>query len=156
MAFYSDYPAIDDCWQTAELMKSCAKCQACLRNCPTGAISTERFLLHAERCLTYLNEKGGDFPGWVNPACHNTLVGCLKCQDICPENSPFGKWIEPWEEFSAAESLLLMQGGPPEKLSLSLRKRLLNLGLLEYIELLPRNIRSVMAASPNKFHNLEK
>ena len=156
MAFYSDYPAIDDFWQTAKLMKSCATCGACLRNCPTGAISAERFLLHAERCLTYLNEKAGDFPAWVNPACHNALIGCLKCQDICPEKSPFGKWIEPWEEFSEEESLLLMQGDTPEKLSISIRKRLQNLGLMEYVELLPRNIRTVMAASPKKFHDLEK
>ena len=156
MAFYSDYPTVEDFWQSAELMKSCAKCRTCLRNCPSGAISTERFLLHAERCLTYLNEKAGDFPAWVNPACHNTLVGCLKCQDICPENSPFEKWIEPWEEFSEEESLLLMQGATPDKLSISLRKRLQNVGLMEYVELLPRNIRSVMAASHKKIHYLEK
>ena len=156
MAFYSDYPAIDDFWQTAKLMKSCAKCWACLRNCPTGAISKERFLLHAERCLTYLNEKAGDFPAWVNSACHNSLVGCLECQNVCPENLPFGKWIEPREEFSEKESLLLMQSDCPKKIPLSLRKRLQSLGLMEYIELLPRNIRSVMAASPKKFRNLEK
>jgi epoxyqueuosine reductase len=156
MAFYSDYPAVDDFWQTAKLMKSCAKCRACLRNCPTGAISTERFLLHAERCLTFLNEKPGDFPAWVNPAGHNTLVGCLTCQDICPENSPFGKRIEFGEEFSEEETLLLMQGDRPKNLPPSIRKRLQNVGLMEYVELLPRNIRSATAASPKKFHNLEK
>jgi epoxyqueuosine reductase len=156
MAFYSDYPAVDDFWQSAKLMKSCANCWACLRNCPTEALSTERFLLHAERCLTFLNEKPGAFPAWVNPACHNTLVGCLTCQDVCPENSPFGKRIELGEEFSEEETLLLMQGDRPEKLPPSIRKRLQNVGLMEYVELLPRNIRSVMAASPNKFHYLEK
>jgi len=156
MAFYSDYPANDDFWQPAKLMKTCAKCWTCQRNCPTGAISTESYLLRAERCLTYLNEKAGDFPVWVNPACHNSLVGCLECQDVCPENSPFRKWIERGEDFSEEESLSLMQGDGPEKLPLSLQKRLQNLGLMEYIELLPRNIRSVMAASPKIFYNLEK
>ena len=156
MAFYSDYPAIDDFWQTAKLMKSCAKCLACLRNCPTGAISPERFLLHAERCLTYLNEKAGDFPAWVNPARHNSLVGCLECQDVCPENLPFEKWIEPGEDFSEEESLLLMQSGSPEKIPLSLRKRLQNLSLMEYIELLPRNIQSLIVTPLKIFRNLEK
>lgn len=156
MAFYSDYPAIDDFWQPAKLMERCAKCWACLRNCPTGALSAERFLLHAERCLTYLNEKAGDFPAWVNSAHHNSLVGCLVCQDVCPENSPFKKWIEPREEFSEKESLLLMQTHNPEIFPLSLRKRLQNLGLTDYVELLPRNIRSVLAASPKKYRNSEK
>ena len=156
MAFYSDYPPIDGFWQTAKLMERCEKCRACLRNCPTGALSAKRFLLNAERCLTYLNEKAGDFPAWVNSAYHNSLVGCLMCQNVCPENSPFKKWIEPREEFSEKESLLLMQSSNSEILPFPLRKRLHNLGLMDYVELLPRNIRSVIAASPKKYRNSEK
>jgi len=156
MAFYSDYPTPEEHWQPAGLMDRCQNCRACLDNCPTEAISTDRFLLHAERCLTYLNEKPGDFPAWVKPSFHNALVGCLYCQDVCPENMPFRRWIETREEFSEEEGLLLLQGGRPEKLPLSIRKRLQNLDFMDYLELLPRNIRAVMAASSEKFHDPEK
>jgi epoxyqueuosine reductase len=62
MAFYSDFPCSEDSWVEARIMESCKKCVACQRICPTGAITPERFLLRAERCLTFLNEGPRDFP----------------------------------------------------------------------------------------------
>jgi len=149
MAFFSDYPAAEDSWQEAGLLERCRSCQACLENCPTGAIGTDRFLLHAEQCLTYLNEKAGDFPDWVKASCHNAIVGCLECQDVCPENVPFRKWIEPGGEFSEEETLFLLGNGG-KKLPASIHKKLQALDLMEYIEFLPRNIRAVLAASSKK------
>jgi epoxyqueuosine reductase len=94
-AFYSDLPCQEDNWQELQMMESCHKCSACLRNCPTGAGPStglrtgpstglrtgtpERFLLRAERCITFHNERGGDFPfpAWLDPSWHNCLIGCL-------------------------------------------------------------------------------
>jgi len=146
MAFYSDDPAAEDSWQEAGLMERCRRCRACLKKCPTGAIGADRFLLHAERCLTYLNEKAGNFPDWVKPSFHNAIVGCLDCQDVCPENAPFRKWVEPGGEFSEKETLFLL-GDSEKKLPASIHKKLQALDLMEYIEFLPRNIRAVLAAS---------
>jgi epoxyqueuosine reductase len=56
-AFASDLPCERDDWQELRMLERCQTCRACLRSCPTGAISGERFLLHAERCITFLNEK---------------------------------------------------------------------------------------------------
>jgi len=155
MAFYSDYPAAEDSWQEAGLMERCRNCRACLQSCPTGAITADRFLLHADRCLTYLNEKPGDFPDWVKPSFHNALVGCLTCQDVCPENAPFRQWVEPGEEFSEEESLLLL-GDMDEKLPASIHKRLQDLDLMEYVELLPRNVRAVLASLNKESPDPEK
>jgi len=155
MAFYSDDPAAGDSWQEAGLMERCRNCRACLENCPTGAIAADRFLLHADRCLTYLNEMPGDFPDWVKVSFHNALVGCLYCQDICPENAPFRQWVEPGEEFSEEESLLLV-GNIDEKLPDSIHKKLQDLNLMEYVEFLPRNIRAVLAASGKEPPDPEK
>ncbi|MGB7294984.1 MAG: 4Fe-4S double cluster binding domain-containing protein [Candidatus Aminicenantales bacterium] len=156
MAFYSDYPAADDSWLTARLMNSCAQCWACLRNCPTGAIAEDRFLLNAERCLTYLNEKPGDFPGFVHPSFHNALVGCFHCQDVCPENRPFRHRVEPGEEFSEEESRLLLRYEAAGNLPASIRRRLENMDLMDYIGFLPRNLRAVIAASSSGFCDREK
>jgi epoxyqueuosine reductase len=53
VAEYSDMPCDEDYWQEATMMKSCEECELCRRACPTGAISPDRFLLRAERCITY-------------------------------------------------------------------------------------------------------
>jgi epoxyqueuosine reductase len=52
VAVYSDMPCEKDGWQEKTMMKSCEKCEICYRACPTGAISSDRFLLHAERCIS--------------------------------------------------------------------------------------------------------
>ena len=152
MAFFTDFPLTDDNWQPAKLMESCSKCSACLNSCPTGAITPNRFLLRAQRCLTYLNERPSEVPAWVNPSWHNALVGCMRCQEVCPTNASFIKWIEPRDFFSKEESCILLNKVNPATLSLSMRKRLKNLGLWEYIDLLPRNMRVVMDASKKIFN----
>lgn len=74
--------------QAAEIDSDCANCSVCLKNCPTGAISVNRFLIHGEKCMTYLNEYAPnyDFPEWVKPEWHNSLIGCMSCQLKCPKN----------------------------------------------------------------------
>lgn len=75
-------------WQPAEpaLLERCRTCRACLKSCPTAAISEDRFLLHADRCLTFANELPGPWPDFVDPRAHHALLGCLLCQRRCPEN----------------------------------------------------------------------
>ena len=87
-AFYSDMPCDGDEWHELRLLDRCVKCRLCHRLCPTGAIARDRFLLHAERCIVFHNEKPWTvpFPAWLDPAWHNCLVGCLLCQAKCPEN----------------------------------------------------------------------
>jgi len=86
VAYYSDLPCESDSWHEVQTMEKCARCQACVHACPTGAIAEDRFLLHADRCITYHNEMKGtvSFPNWLNVSWHNTLVGCLRCQKVCP------------------------------------------------------------------------
>jgi len=50
--FCSDRPCDGDQWMEPRMLDRCKHCQACQRGCPTGAIAADRFLLHAERCLT--------------------------------------------------------------------------------------------------------
>jgi epoxyqueuosine reductase len=91
----------------AELLAQCENCGICAAVCPTDAIGEDRMLLHAERCLTFLNENPGDWPVWVDPQAHNCLLGCLECQSACPANP-----VLPIEDtgliFSAAETRFLL------------------------------------------------
>ena len=142
VAFYSDLPCHEDNWQEAQIMRSCQNCYACRQNCPTGAIASDRFLLHAERCISFHNEKKGDipFPAWMECSWHNCLVGCLHCQRVCPQNGEFLQWIEEKEEFSQEETALLLEGVPRDQLPATTMRKLKHLDLLEDTDILPRNL----------------
>jgi len=139
-AFYTELPCNESTWRESRLMKKCKNCSVCLRSCPTGAITRERFLLHAERCITFHNERSGDFPHWIEPHWHNCLVGCLHCQDVCPENKDFLGWIEEKGEFSEEETALLLKGKKSGQLPSSVLRKLEQLELAEYADFFPRNL----------------
>jgi epoxyqueuosine reductase len=146
VAFYSDFPCQEDSWQELKMMESCQKCSACLRHCPTGAITADRFLLHAERCLTFRNEKPGDvpFPAWLDPTGHNCLVGCMYCQRVCPQNKEFLERIEEGAEFSTEETAFLLQGVAFDQLPLETAKKLEQNDLVDLLDVLPRNLRAAL------------
>jgi epoxyqueuosine reductase len=141
VAFYTDLPCLEDNWGEIQVMESCKTCSACYKTCPTGAIDSDRFLLHTERCLTFHNERAGDFPGWIEASWHHCLVGCLLCQRICPLNTNFSIWIEEKENFSCEETTLLLQGGSGDRLPAKTTRKLEQLSILEYVDILPRNLR---------------
>ena len=145
-AFYSDLPCDEGDWQPVRMLERCEDCRACLRRCPTGAISAERFLLHAERCIVYHNEKPGavPFPAWLEPAWHNCLVGCMHCQTVCPENKAVAGWIEDGPAFSAEETELLAAGTPPDQLPAALVHKLRESDLLDMVDILPRNMKVLL------------
>ena len=115
-AYYSDMPCPEDHWGEPRMLERCEDCQACRRHCPTGAIPDDRFLLRAERCLTFHNERATDFPEWLDPAWHTCLYGCLRCQLACPEDRPFWTWAVDGADFTEEETDLLLQAVPFEAL----------------------------------------
>jgi len=142
VAVYSDLPAQEDHWREPQMMENCRNCSACLRHCPVGAITSERFLLRAERCITFHNEKPGDvpFPAWIDPAWHNCLIGCLHCQRVCPQNREFLHWVEERVEFSQEETALLLQGVALDQLPPVTAKKLEQSDVIELLDVLPRNL----------------
>ncbi|MGD9024129.1 MAG: 4Fe-4S binding protein, partial [Desulfobacterales bacterium] len=74
VVFVSDCPCEEDSWGDAIVLEQCEKCSACRKACPTDAIKSDRFQLHAERCLTFHNEGAKAFPPWLSPSWHNCLV----------------------------------------------------------------------------------
>jgi len=142
VALCSDFSCSEDVWHEPRTMDTCEKCVACLRHCPTGAITAERFLLRAERCLTFHNERPGDvaFPSWIDRSWHRCLVGCMRCQLICPQNRDFLEWIEDGPAFSQEETALLVEGLPLDQLPPPLAGKLRHFDMLGLLEVLPRNL----------------
>jgi len=142
VAVYSDMPCEEDFWQEAKMMKSCEECELCRRACPTGAIPSDRFLLRAERCISYHNEKKGDvpFPKWMDASWHNCVVGCMRCQRVCPQNKEVIQWTGEEEEFSEEETALLLEGVRHDDLPITTQRKLEHLDLVDYLDGLPRNL----------------
>jgi len=140
MVFATDLPVKDHEWFEKREMDSCRKCDLCLRNCPTGAIDGSRFLLRAERCLTFFNEEESEIPEWIENSWHNCLVGCMRCQEICPANKKVTKNVIEGAVFSADETEALMSTSKIEDLPSKLRKKVEDSGLSKLYPVLPRNI----------------
>jgi len=143
-AFASDLPCMQDSWQQQQILDRCSKCKACLHNCPTGAISEDQFLIKAERCLTFFNERSGTFPDWIDPKSHNSIVGCMRCQNICPENKKY-KSVQVKETiFSDRETSLILKGSPFEELPEILQLKISDLGIGRYYKQFSRNIQMLI------------
>jgi len=140
--FYSDFPFEQDNWQELRMMDMCKECSACVRKCPTGAIPTDRFLLRAQRCLTFHNEHPGEipFPEWIDPTWHNCLVGCLHCQKVCPANKKVINWTEPGPEFSEEETTMILNIKDINQVPVETKKKIEKYDLVNYYEILPRNL----------------
>ena len=147
-AFYSDLPCPEDPWQAAAMMDRCQTCTACQRACPGGAIAADRFQLHAERCITFHNEKPADvpFPAWLDPAWHNCLIGCMHCQRVCPENRAVIGWVEDAASFSEQETALFLRGVPLDQLPAETVDKLRQADLESQYDSMPRNLAALMKA----------
>ncbi len=148
VVFLSDLPCPEDSWQPLQMLERCERCTACLKACPTGAITAERFLLHAERCLTFHNERDAAhaFPGWVDPAWHAGVLGCMRCQRVCPENRGH-ELSRLGPEFSREETALLLRGAARDALPHETVEKLEESGLMAALEALPRNLAVLLAPS---------
>jgi epoxyqueuosine reductase len=143
-AFYTDLPLIEDNWGEMQTMERCEKCSACIQVCPSGAITKERFLIRGERCITFHNERNVEFPGWIDPAWHNTLVGCLHCQRVCPVDKDVFQRVEDNGVMSGEDANRLMSGASRDELSDAGIQLIEQLGLMEYYDRLGRNLKMLM------------
>lgn len=142
MCYYTDLDVFVDSWQPGEIASDCTNCSVCLKNCPTGAISANRFLIHAEKCMTYFNEYSSkyDFPDWIKPEWHNSLVGCMSCQLKCPKNAAFVNKYNDITTFSEEETKLFLDSVLLEDLSEDTVKKLDDIEMTSNYSFLSRNI----------------
>jgi epoxyqueuosine reductase len=140
VAFFTDIDMEIDDWQEREVLPSCDKCRMCMRACPMSAITEDRFLIHAERCLTYLNEMPAErtFPSTVSQGSHNAIIGCMICQNVCPYNRKVKDWTEDGGSFSEEETEYLLRGSFEGKKAQEIGQKLERCGL--DLTTFPRNL----------------
>ncbi len=144
VSFFTDVPLEHDTWREPAMLEQCQTCFACVAACPTGAISKERFLIRAETCLTYHNEHAEPLPEWIDPSWHNSLIGCMRCQDICPVDEPFRDWVQDGGSFTETETAMLLECVAADDLPEVTRNKLVGFWLLEDAALVGRNLRLLM------------
>ncbi len=69
----------------------CGSCQACISQCPTGAIVfvDDRWQINANQCISYLTiEHRGAIEPSIASKIGDWTFGCDVCQDVCPFNQP--------------------------------------------------------------------
>jgi epoxyqueuosine reductase len=131
----------DAAWGESQQLDRCERCSLCLRACPTGAIRSDRFLLQTDRCLTWVNEARAPFPDWVDPAWHTCAVGCLRCQQVCPENAAVDLVVSPAEVLDEEESAAVLAARPQAELGEETVAKLRRSGLDYAPRLIARNLR---------------
>lgn len=140
--FYCDIPSAEEEWHELKQNDLCKNCKACLNSCPTKAITNESRMLSSNRCLTYFNESAeADFPAWIEPASHNCIVGCLKCQACCPYNKEYLKNIIEPVDFTEEETNYLLEGKPLEQFSEELTEKIRILDMFGYLKVFSRNLK---------------
>jgi epoxyqueuosine reductase len=143
-SFYTDFDSPIDCWREKKALPKCSTCRACRNACPTGAIKDDRFLIHVERCLTYLNEKKSKkaFPKWVPGNAHNALIGCMRCQRACPYDKEFVDLYDDRGFFEEEETEYLLKGKFTGSKAKAMDRKLKRLGL--DLTTFPRNLRMLL------------
>jgi epoxyqueuosine reductase len=68
----------------------------------------------------------------------------MRCQSVCPENRRVLECYEEGGEFSEEETELLLAGLPLAKLPEVLVEKLERRDLLEWLEMLPRNLNALL------------
>jgi epoxyqueuosine reductase len=150
MARVSDCPCEADSWTERKLMKACENCFKCGENCPTGCIPKDRFLFHAERCLTYFNEMEKPFPEGVQPVWHNALIGCMRCQEVCPVDKNQLKNIAGGPEFTERETALVLRRPPLDQLPEALKQKLVSVAMDESYDVFARNLEALIKSQDLK------
>jgi len=143
-AYLTDAPAQDPAWVELRAAALCDRCRVCVKDCPTGAIREDRFLIDNERCLSYLNESADEFPAWLPPSAHHTLYDCLRCQLRCPMNKAYAARVIGPIPFSEEETGLLLSGAAFEAYPAPLRQKARLLGLDQWPAGLARNVRALL------------
>lgn len=128
-------------------LNACSSCHACHFSCPTSAIPYDGSVIDALRCLTHLNENGGAWPDWVDHRAHNSLLGCMRCQEPCPANRSFLRRKMVVAEFDEEETMIILEGRTPDLLPAGLRAKLERIDLGDDSDILGRNLLALRDAA---------
>jgi len=127
------------------LLPRCRDCRICAAACPTGAIDRQRVLLHAEKCYTLFSESPKPIPEDLKPPSPKCLIGCLRCQELCPENKGLLRHEKAAVSFNAEETRAFLGfAGRSSRAFERMQAKFLRLDLTESLPILARNLERML------------
>jgi hypothetical protein len=72
------------------------------------------------------------------------------CQKVCPANKDILKWIESGAIFDREETALILDSVPHDELPREIQEKLNRLDMMEYYDMLGRNLRVLIEQQNNK------
>lgn len=127
-----------------KLLPRCEDCRNCALACPTGAIDGVRILIHGEKCYTLFSEAADPIPESLKPPSLKCLIGCMRCQQACPENKGLLRYKKTAISFTPDETRSFLGASGSSRRALdSAREKLLSLELTEDFPIFLRNIRNM-------------
>ncbi len=140
-------PESGPCPVERQSLDRCRACRLCARACTAGAIDPDRFLLHAERCYVLFSESHDPLPETLSPPSTDCLIGCLKCQQVCPENKGLLRKEHTGIVLDREETEVFLSGGEqgPDSAWADIETRFLQLRTTEGLKTLSRNLRWLRA-----------
>jgi epoxyqueuosine reductase len=66
-------------------LSECGDCKICMEACPNNAL--EEYKLIREKCIRNYTLEGNYIPEKIRDTLGSRLIGCDKCQVVCPKNS---------------------------------------------------------------------
>lgn len=130
---------------TQRLLPRCQDCWICAEACPTGAIDRDRILLHAEKCYTLFSESPEPIPEGLKPPSPKCLIGCLRCQQVCPENRGLLRYEEAAVSFNLEETAAFLgEAGGSGRVMDRARAKFLKLELTECFPVFVRNLKGML------------
>lgn len=139
--YLTDMPCGDDFWRDISHADKCSKCGgACVKACPTNALTNDRYLLDTSKCLSYLNNSAKAFPKWLPDTTHHSLYDCFRCQVVCPMNAKATKQVVAPIQFDEVETNTLLHWTDTKNASKELLHKITILNLDPSSKVVPRNI----------------
>ena len=146
MSYVSDMPCVEDNWLPLRRMERCDSCRICVESCPTGALNGNRNLVDADRCITAYNENLGDFPDWLDNQWHNSLTGCMACQEKCPANAHNAGNAVTREPFIEEETREILHHKSDTPYTKTVAEKLAATGISQdFLAVFPRNLALLLA-----------
>jgi epoxyqueuosine reductase len=143
-AFFTTLPPVHQPVEEPLIAEECASCNICMKACPTGAITDAQFVIRHEKCLTFCNEDTGPFPGFIGDSAHHCLVGCMRCQQVCPMNKINKDFSVDGLIFDAAETAHILSHAPLESLAPHTVEKLDKITFKNDYDILPRNLQALV------------
>lgn len=123
-AYLTDEEFPEDHWCDVRHLPQCEHCSVCIGSCPTGAISPDRFVIDASRCIPLYNELDGELPDWIPAGAHHAIIGCMHCQSPCPANREQMKHVETADDITEDEVRGFISGERNENILDSIGQKL--------------------------------